>query len=424
MKTYMSGGDMPRKPLTAIQVTSIKKPGFHRDGLTVGLYLQVAPSTHGVTRSWAYRYNSPLTGKLRWLGLGSVGVLSLADARKLAQDYRRIVKVERRDPVDERRATKEAAVVAKLHAMTFKDAALQFLGTAKIENLKSDKHRAQWRSTLEQYAFPVFGNLPLQQIDSAIVLKAILPVLKRTPETGTRVRGRIERVFEWAKPLGLFKGDNPASRAALKDHLPAKRKAKHHPALAYAELPAFMAALDEREGVSARALEFLILTAMRVGEVTGAKWKEIDFGAKVWVVPAERMKASREHRVPLSDRAVALLQALPRKTEFIFVNGDSLPLSNMAMPKLLEGMKVQSTTPGKLATVHGFRSTFRTWADERTAYDHHTKETALAHVTHQTKVEQAYNRSDAFDKRRRLMTEWARFASTTAVTAEVVSLRA
>ncbi len=275
--------------LSPLKIAIIKKPGRYADGL--GLYLEVHQTG---SRYWVFRYK--VAGHGRYLGLGPLHSVTLAEARERAREARQAI-LDGHDPIADRRQVEATTKIAKLRTMTFKEAALQFLGTTKIESLKSDKHRAQWRSTLEQYAFPVFGSLPLQQIDSAIVLKALLPVWKRTPETGTRLRSRIERVIAWAMPLGLFTGNNPASRDALKDHLPAKPKAKHHAALAYENLPAFMVKLADRDSVSAACLQFTILTAARTQEAIGARWDEIDLKAKVWVIAAERMKAKRAHRV-------------------------------------------------------------------------------------------------------------------------------
>jgi integrase len=235
-------------------------------------------------------------------------------------------------------------------------------------------------------------------------LKALLPVWKRTPETGSRLRGRIEKVFNWAKPLGLFTGDNPADRALLESHLPAKRKGEPHKAMPYVDVPAFMQQLSAKPSVSARALEFCILTATRTSEVIGARWSEIDLDAAVWCIPAARMKAKRDHRVPLSHRAVEILRGLKRDhgAAHVFINGGGRPLSNMAMLELLRGMA------GNGYTVHGFRSSFSDWARDRTGYARDVIEMALAH-TIKDKSEAAYRRGDALDKRRRLMAEWARY---------------
>ena len=377
-----------RDKLSALKVQTAKKVGGYADG--GGLYLLIPRPGY---KLWTFRYQ--LNGEPREMSLGPVSDISLAEARDLAAHARRLTR-DGRDPIEVKRQTIVEHRVEQLKTVTFRQAALDFLSTAKVEQFKNDKHRKQWRSTLEAYAFPVIGDLPLQSIDTALVLKTLLPVWKRTPETGSRLRGRIERVIDWAKPLGLFVGENPASRDLLKDHLPAKAKAKHHAALPYADLPAFMGRLRERESVSARALEFTILAAVRTSEAIGARWSELDLDAAVWTIPAARMKAKRDHRVPLSHRAVEILRALPRNGERVF------PLSNMAMLELLRGMA------GNGYTVHGFRSAFSDWARDRTGYARDVIEMALAH-TIKDKSEAAYRRGDALEKRRRLMAEWARY---------------
>ena len=345
--------------LTARQVETLRGPFKVGDG--GGLWLK---SRRPGDASWVFAYMR--NGKARELGLGPLHSVSLAEARTRARQARQVI-LDGRDPIEAKREAQQAARVAALRAMTFREAALQLLATPKIAGLKNDKHRKQWRSTLENYAFPVLGDLPLQSIDTALVLKALLPVWKRTPETGARLRGRIERVIDWAKPLGLFQGENPASHDLLKDHLPATPKPAHHPALPYGEISQFVAALRERDGVSARALEFCILTATRTSGTIGATWDEIDLDAALWTIPAARMKGKSDHRVPLSDRAVEILRDLPHDGERIFA------LSNMAMLELLRGMR-----PG--LTVHGMRSCFSDWARDRTAYARDVIEMSLAHA--------------------------------------------
>jgi integrase len=381
-----------RDKLSALKVQTAKKVGGYADG--GGLYLRIPRPGY---KLWTFRYQ--LNGEPREMSLGPVSDISLAEARDLAAHARRLTR-DGRDPIEVKRQTIVEHRVEQLKTVTFRQAALDFLSTAKVELFKNDKHRKQWRSTLEAYAFPVIGDLPLQSIDTAIVLKCLLPVWQRTPETGSRLRGRIERVIDWAKPLGLFTGENPASRELLKDHLPAKAKAEHHKALPYADLPAFMEELRDRQSISATALEFCILTATRTSEVIGARWSEIDLDAAVWTIPAARMKAKRDHRVPLSHRAVEILRSLlesgPPDSSRVF------KFSNMAMLEMLRGMA------GNGYTVHGFRSTFSDWARDRTGYARDVIEMALAH-TIKDKSKAAYRRGDALDKRRRLMAEWARY---------------
>jgi integrase len=385
--------------LTPLRVNSLKAPGKYAAGL--GLYIVIRRPGD---KAWAFRYM--VNGRARQLGLGPLHTVSLAEARNRAREARQLI-LDGRDPIEVRHEARAAAKIERLKTMTFRQAANDFLQTAKIESFKNDKHRKQWRSTLEQYAFPVLGDLPLQSIDTALVLKALMPVLRRAPETGARLRGRIERVIDWAKPLGLFVGDNPAKRELLKDHLPMKPITEHHKAMPYADLPAFVSGVRNRNSTSARALEFCILTATRTSEVIGARWSEIDLDAAVWSIPAARMKAKRDHRVPLSHRAVEILRELLRQAGKIKNGQPSLifPLSNMAMLELLRGMA------GNGYTVHGFRSAFSDWARDRTGYARDVIEMALAH-TIKDKSEAAYRRGDALDKRRRLMGEWSRFCET------------
>ena len=399
--------------LSALKVAALKKPGRTSDGGGLNLFIPRAGD-----RFWTFRYM--VSGKARELGLGPLHSVSLAEARNRAREARQLL-LDGKDPIAVKREVTASAKIERLKTMTFRQAALEFLRTSKVQAFKNDKHRKQWASTLESYAFPTLGDLPLQAIDTGLVLKTLLPVWKRTPETGSRLRGRIERVIDWAKPLGLFHGDNPARWNLLKDHVPAKAKPEHHKALPYADLPAFMVDLRERNSISARCLEFTILTGVRTSEAIGAKWSEIDLDAATWTIPAARMKAKRDHRVPLSDRAVEILREIPkakRRDEqgLIFPSGVK-PLSNMAMLELLRGMA------GNGYTVHGFRSAFSDWARDCTAYPRDVIEMALAHSI-RDKSEAAYRRGDALDKRRRLMTEWARYcAAPMVVTATVKKIR-
>jgi integrase len=400
--------------LSALEVSRMKKPGRYGDGH--GLWLQVGPSG---SKSWCFCYKRQ--GRQHVMGLGPLYAVSLAAARVKAKQANQCL-ADGGDPIAIKHAALQAQKIERLKVMTFRAAALDFLQTSKIETLKNDKHRKQWRSTLEQYAFPVIGDLPLQSIDTAIVLKALLPVWKRTPETGSRLRGRIERVIDWAKPLGLFTGENPARQDLLKDHLPARQKVEHHKAMPYADVPAFVRELRDRRSMSARALEFTILTAVRTSEAIGARWSEIDLDAATWIIPASRMKAKRDHRVALSHRAVELLrevaqnapQSGAKSPTHVFINGSGKPLSNMAMLHVLRGIA------GKGYTVHGFRSAFSDWARDRTGYPRDLIEMALAH-TIKDKSEAAYRRGDALDKRRRLMAEWARYIEAPAAVGDNVT---
>jgi integrase len=395
---------MPRTigRLTALKVTRANEPGMLADG--GGLYLQV---TGDGAKSWIYRFT--LRGRAREMGLGSLSALSLSDARAKASECRR-QRQEGIDPIEARRTIRQQIMLDAAKALTFKDAAQAYMHSHRA-GWRNSKHAAQWESTLATYAEPALGALSVQAIDTAVILKVLEPIWTTKPETAGRVRGRIETILDWAKVRGFSAGDNPARWRGHLDHLlPSRskvRRVKHHAALAYAELPDFMQAVRRQEGTAARALEFTILTAARTGETIGAKWNELNLLDKVWVIPAERMKGGKEHRIPLSGRALAIIQEMqPSRNsddEFLFPGGRrGRPLSNMAMTALLRRMERADIT------VHGFRSTFRDWAAERTNYPREVAEMALAHVV-ADKVEAAYRRGDLFEKRHRLMAEWTRF---------------
>jgi integrase len=341
------------------------------------------------------------------MGLGSVDDVTLSEARDKRDDARRKLKNERVDPIDAKRAKAAQERLEKAKAVTFKDAAGRYI-KAHGPGWKNAKHAAQWTATLETYAYPVIGELPVQAVDTALVTQILEPIWTTKNETASRVRGRIEAVLDWARVRGFREGENPARWRGHLDHLLVDRNRLargHHAALPFAEIGDFMALLRDREGVSARALEFTILTAARTSEALGARWDEIDFDAKVWTVPAERMKAKRDHRVPLSAAALAILKPLSaaRASDFVFPGAKSgQGLSNMALLTVLRRME-----RGDL-TAHGFRSTFRDWAAERTNYPRDVAEMALAHAI-ADKVEAAYRRGDLFDKRRGLMDAWGAF---------------
>lgn len=387
--------------LSTLEVKRDLPPGLYGDGN--GLYLQVSPAK---TKSWIFRYM--VAGRARKMGLGSVARISLADARKKAQAASSAI-VDGVDPIDARKAQKGSRALAAAKAITFRQCAEGYL-KANVDGWKNEKHRAQWTSTLSLYAYPVFGDLPVAAIDTGLVLKVLEPMWSTKPETASRLRGRIETILNWAKVREYRQGDNPARwRGHLDGVLPKRSKiakVQHHAALPYAELPAFVSELQGREGISARALEFTVLTASRTGEVVGARWSEIDFDSNSWNIPAARMKAGREHRVPLSPRVVEILKALPREDEFVFPGGKKAgkPLSSRIMLKLMGKMR-----PG--LTVHGFRSSFRDWAEEQTAYPDAVKEMALAHAIG-NKVEAAYRRGDLFERRAKMMADWATFCTT------------
>jgi integrase len=384
------------------------------------LYLQITPK--GV-KSWLYRYE--FRGRERGMGLGPYHTISLPEARERARAARQLL-LDGIDPLDARKEAHAAAALAAAKMITFEKAARQYFDE-RARGWKNAKHRAQFLSSLATYAFPKIGAVKVSDIDTGLVRQVIEPpwLDKVNPrvETANRVRARIEAILDWATVRGYRSGNNPARwKGHLAHSLPAPgkvAKTQHHPALPYAELPAFMTALAERPGIAARALEFTILTAARTGEVIGATADEFDFKERVWTVPAGRIKGGREHRVPLSAPAVALLRALPREAgnRFVFVGAKpGTRLSDMAMGTVLQRMKIRFTT-------HGFRSTFRDWAAERTSFANHVVEMALAHAIG-NKVEAAYRRGDLFDKRRKLMEAWGTYCmSSPEASGEVVPLR-
>lgn len=375
--------------LSAKAIAAAKEPGLYGDG--GNLYLQVADiDGTGPTKSWCFRYM--LDGRPRKMGLGSINDFSLAEARERARQARQQV-ADGIDPIEARLAARDARRKDEAENITFKAAAERFLGVHE-GGWKNAKHRQQWRNTLETYAYPTLGGRPVKAVDAALVNATLAPIWAQTPETASRVRQRVERVVQWVKD-GM--------------PLPAPAKAKrveHHAALPWQEMPAFMADLRARDSISARALEFTILCASRTGETIGARWSEIDLDGKVWAIPAARMKAHKEHRVPLSDRVVEILRDLPREkgSPFVFPGGKmKAPLSNMAMLELVRGMR-----PG--LTVHGFRSTFKDWATEATNHPNIVSEAALAH-TIPDKVEAAYRRGELLTKRAQLMKAWAAYCA-------------
>lgn len=405
---------MPKvaRELTALEVRRLSRPGMHAVGGVAGLLLRISETG---ARYWVLRVR--ITGKRRDLGLGPFPEVGLAEARQEAAAMRRQLR-QGVDPAAERRAARDALRASSAARVTFDEAARRYL-QAKTAEFRNPKHAAQWRTTLETYAGPVIGALPVDHVELAHILQVLEPIWREKTETASRVRGRIEKVLDYATVSGFRAGENPARwRGNLDAILPAPGKLKrveHHKALPWADAPAFMARLRRRGGMAARALEFAIWTAARSGEVRGATWAEIDTEARTWTVPAERMKAKREHVVPLSAPALALLEALPRFEEvpYVFPSGRGGQLSDMALSALMKRMKVT-------ATPHGFRSTFRDWVSEKTSYPHEVAEMALAH-TIPNAVERAYRRGDLLQKRRQLMAEWARFL--TGSTADVAPLR-
>lgn len=388
-------GRHPDKALTAVQVRTLKVPGRYADGN--GLYLVVEPSG---SKRWLLR--TVVQSRRRDIGLGGASLVSLAEAREKALDYRKLAR-DGGDPLAERRR-------AKATIPTFAEAAEKVHEEHKA-SWANPKHAAQWINTLNTYAIPHFGTRRVDQIETPDVLRALAPIWLTKPETARRVRQRIGTVLNWAKATGHRSGENPVEGVA--QGLPKQTdEVEHHAALPYVEVPAFVARLQEAdrgEGTKL-AFEFLILTALRTSEVLGARWEEIDAADAVWTVPAKRMKMKRMHRVPLSARALALLQRaklLAGESPFLFPGQKAgKPLSNMAFEMTLRRMEVP-------VTAHGFRSSFRDWTAEATSYPNEVAEMALAHVL-KNRVEAAYRRGDLLEKRRGLMEEWSSFVGATA----------
>ncbi|MFM9860609.1 integrase arm-type DNA-binding domain-containing protein [Pseudoxanthobacter sp. M-2] len=386
--------------LTAVAVRKLTAPGRYGDG--GGLWLQV---TSTGSRSWLFRYM--LRGRARQMGLGPVDLVSLSEARDAARDSRRLL-LQGVDPIDARNADRQATMLQTARGASFRECAERYI-EAHQAGWKNPKHRAQWSSTLETYAFPVLGGLPVSDIDTGLVLKVIEPIWSTKTETAARLRGRVELVLDWAAARGYRDGANPARwRGHLDKLLPAKSKVapvQHHAALPFKDIPALVASLRERDGTSARCLEAVILTAVRTSEALEATWSEIDLAEASWTIPARRMKGGREHRVPLSPRVVDILSALPREGEFVFPGAKAgRPLSNMALLTVLRRMGREDLT------THGFRSTFRDWAAETTAFPNEVVEMALAHAI-TSDVEAAYRRGDLFPKRRKLMEAWGMYCT-------------
>ena len=415
---------MPKiaKELTALEVKRLAHPGRGRNvlfpvGGVSGLVMQITPTG---ARNWLLRVM--VGGRRREIGLGAFPEIPLAMARDRARaakdDIRRGI-----DPVEERKAARAALIIAQRKGLLFKDAVEKALA-AKLDAFRNEKHRKQWRSTLDIYAIPELGNIPVGEIDTAAVLRVLQPIWTTKTETANRLRGRIEAVLAWATVAGHRTGDNPARwMGNLKELLPAPSKVAqetNHPALQIEDAPIWFAELRSREGFVARALEFLALTAARSGEVRGATWGEIDLDRAMWIIPAQRMKMEREHRVPLSSEAVALLRVLPRLSDspFVFPAARGGMLSDMALSMLMKRQHHAAVAAGsegyldrvskRPAVPHGLRSTFRDWVAEKTQYPGDMAEVALAHrIT--SAVEAAYRRGDMIEKRRRMMADWAMF---------------
>jgi integrase len=408
----------PMHKLSQVQIgRAMKRQCTLNDG--GGLYFVSRPPNGA---SWIFRFNRH--GKDRWMGIGQYPTVTLSDARARATEARRLL-IDDIDPIENRRQQRAQTKLQLVRRMTFAQCAALYITSHKAA-WRNRKHSAQWDATLKTYAYPLIGGLPVAAIDTSLVMKVLQPIWNAKPETASRLRGRIEAILNWATVSEFRTGLNPARwRGHLDNLLPARNKiarVEHHAALPYADVPAFMAKLRLQEGVAARALEFLILTAARTGEVIGARWSEINLREKLWTIPAERMKAGKEHRVPLSSRAVEILEAIHSGSSapdgFVFPgNKAKKPLSNMAFLMLLRRMKCAGMT------AHGLRSSFRDWSAERTNFPSEVAEMALAHAVG-SKVEAAYRRGDLYGKRQHLMDHWATFcASPAAATASVIPMR-
>ena len=389
---------------SARSVETVTDIGYHR--CDTGLYLQVAS---GGTKSWLFRYKSPVTAKQREMGLGALSLVSLAQARDRALECRKQT-LAGLDPIEERKTLKRARLLQQARTITFRDAAEQCIASKKPE-WKNAKHGQQWANTLEAYAYSVFGDLSISDLDTDLVLKAVEPIWVSKAETASRVRQRIETIWDWARARQYVEGENPARLRGHLDKILAKtakvKRVKHHAAVPYKQINEFLMALRQRRGISALALEFTILAAGRTGEVIGAKWSEFDLAASTWTVPDGRMKAGKEHRVPLCARALDILNSIKSNRnpdEFVFPGWKAgTGLSNGAMLALMRKMKFGHYTP------HGFRSTFRDWAaDEAHTFQNETIELALAH-TIKNQAEAAYRRGDQLDRRRELMGAWNKY---------------
>jgi integrase len=411
----------PRYRLRAGDIDTLG-PGMHADG--DNLYLRVDPKGHkrfghggGGGRSWICRVT--IDGKKRDFGIGSVRRVSLAKARKKANRICEQVE-DGIDPKAKKDAEKQQRRLEAQRAVTFQQVADRYI-TSHAAGWRGNGSEEQWRQSLKDHVFPVIGDLPVAAIDTGLVMQVLDPIWRTRTETPNRIRGRIENILSYAKTIGLRDGANPGAwRENLKHLLPSPKRvkqAKRHAALPYQDMPAFMAALRKDTSIPARALEFAISTAARVGEALGAKWSEVDLKQRVWVIPPERMKTGREHRVPLSDAALAVLDSMSdiRTSDFIFPGTrDGARLFSAAVRRVLA--RIQPNL-----TVHGMRSTFSSWAAERTNYASEIRELCLAHQIGSA-VERAYQRSDLFDRRRRLMADWAAFC-TSGVGGDVVPMQ-
>ena len=403
--------------LSALKAERTKQPGMYADG--GGLYLRVA---EGGSKQWIYRYVT--NGRPRDMGIGPVHVFTLAEARERAREASKL-RYDGIDPIAHKHAQRAAGVVEAAKAITFKQCAQGFIRDNEA-GWTNRRHRHDWHASLTNYVYPVLGNLPIAAIDTALVLKTVKPIWERVPETASRVRGRIEAVIGWATVHGYRSGDNPARWSQHLEHaLPARSdvaKVEHHAALPYDQVPAFLTKLKQKDTVSAACLQFIALTAARRSEATDATWSEIDLDKAVWTIPKERMKkGTKDHRVPLSAAAIAVLKDMA-----------AIRVGDYVFPSRVSGRPVHGASVAGLAkrvaagvdiTTHGFRSSFRDWVAERTSYPREVAEAALAHAV-PSQVEAAYKRTDFFDRRSRLMQAWADYCAKPAASGKVVPIRA
>lgn len=401
------------KELSALEVNRLSTLGLHFVGGVAGLALQV--SSNGA-RSWILRVM--IAGKRREMGLGGFPDVTLAGAKEAARAARLKIK-EGVDPIDDAKGKRSALQAARVASMTFSEAAAAYIAVMESE-WTNKKHASQWANTLTTYAYPMMGSIYVREIDQSHVMRVLEPIWLAKTETATRLRGRIENILDWARVRGFRSGENPARWRGHLDMLlptPGKiQKVEHHPALPFKDLAEFMVKLHLQEGIGARALQFAILTAARSGEVRGATWAEINLDDATWTIPAERMKAKREHRVALNEDAVALLSSLPSSAALVFPNKKGVMLSDMTLTAVLRRMERSDIT------AHGFRSTFRDWCSERTNYPRDVAEMALAHAIGD-KVEAAYRRGDLFEKRRLMMRDWGKFSGEAKTTADVIPIK-
>lgn len=397
---------MPKKLVNALspaKVTSAGR-GYHADG--GGLYLQVAPAQGGRwNRSWVYRFRSPVTGRTRDMGLGPVDRVKLADARDKARALWNEVR-DGNDPIEQRRAKRAAAAATSAKVTTFDEAAIKYIAE-RAHTWKDDKSPEQWRQSLRDHASPILGKMAVRDIETKHVIYVLDPIWRTKHKTAARVRGRIEQILDWCRVRGERDGENPARWRGHIEHAlaPIQKAPKAHlAAMPYDEVPAFLAELRQQSGSAIRALELTVLTACRTSEVLDARWDEFDLRDNTWTIPRERMKSGREHRVPLSDRALAIIKEMAevRQNDFVFPGQrEGRPLTRIAMMRRMKDLD---------ATVHGFRSTFRDWAAECTAFPREVAEQALAHSL-PSAVEASYRRSDLLEKRRALMQAWSDYCA-------------